>query len=85
MGNTEDAQFVPISVLNTFVQDWTIKAKVVRKNQRSWNNAKGTGNLMNIDLMDKNNYQIQATFFNDAVAKFQDVIQEGKVYTFSSG
>ena len=40
---------------------------------------------MNIDLMDKNNYQIQATFFNDAVAKFQDVIQEGKVYTFSSG
>lgn len=85
MGNKEDAQYVPISVLNTFVHDWTIKAKVLRKNKRDWNNARGNGTLMNVDVMDKDGCQIQATFFNDAVAKFNDVLQEGKVYTFSSG
>lgn len=85
MGNAEDAKYIPISVLNTFVQDWTIKAKVVRKNTRNWNNARGNGTLMNVDLMDKHGCQIQATFFNDAVSKFTDVLQENKVYTFTQG
>lgn len=53
MGDKDDAQFTPIEVLNTYVTDWTIKAKVIRKTIRTWNNAKGNGTLMNIDLMDK--------------------------------
>lgn len=85
MGDHEDAQFVPISVLNTFVTDWTFKAKVVRITSREYNNAKGPGKLMNLDLIDKHNTMIQATLFNEGVDRFRDVIATDKVYTFSNG
>lgn len=40
---------------------------------------------MNIELMDKEGSQIQATFFNDAADKFDKIIQENRVYLFSGG
>jgi hypothetical protein len=47
----EDQMFMPVSCLNTFTQDWIIKVKINKKNElRHWNNAKGTGMLLNLDL-----------------------------------
>lgn len=40
---------------------------------------------MNIELMDKHGTQIQATFFKDAVDKFDPVIREAGMYLFSNG
>ena len=63
-----------------------IKARVSKKyDRRSWNNARGTGYLLNIDLIDAFGSQIQATFFKDAVDKFDPKIQQNKVYTFACG
>ena len=82
----DDAGFMPVSCLNTFTQDWVIKVKVVKKYElKHWNNARGTGTLLNIDLMDKSNGQIQATFFNDAANKWYEQLEEGKVYSMRGG
>jgi replication factor A1 len=62
-----------------------ICVKVVHKNKKNWTNAKGSGTLMNIDLMDSSGTQIQATAFNQQAEKFMDVILEGNVYEISGG
>ena len=39
--------------------------RVVKKyDTKTWNNAKGTGELFNIDMMDIDGTQIQGTFYN---------------------
>jgi replication factor A1 len=41
-------------VLNTYTQEWVIKAKITKKYpMRTWNNAKGSGTLLNMDLVDR--------------------------------
>ena len=48
--------FMPVSCLNTFTQDWIIKVKIIKKcDLKNWSNARGTGMLLNLDLMDKEN------------------------------
>ena len=84
--DTGDAQYMPVSCLNTFTQDWTIKVKVTKKyDLKTWNNARGQGVLLSVDLMDSSRVQIQATFFNDAAKKWDQEMQEGKVYSMSRG
>jgi len=58
IGGDEDAGFIPLQCINTFTNDWIIKAKVVKKGFREWKNMKGTGFLLNVDLMDKDGTQI---------------------------
>ena len=41
--------------------------------------------MLNIELMDKHGTQIQATFFKDAVDKFDPILREGGIYLFSNG
>jgi hypothetical protein len=41
--------------------------------------------LLNIDLIDKEGTQIQATFFGDAAHKFYGILEEDHVYLFSGG
>jgi replication factor A1 len=68
--------YTPIAALTTNSQDWIIKARVTKKyDKRTWNNARGKGYLMNIDLIDAYGSQIQATFFKEAVDKFEGVIR----------
>lgn len=39
--------------LNTFSSDWAIKVRVTKKHPlKSWKNDKGSGELLNVDLMD---------------------------------
>ncbi len=58
--------YMPIKALNQFVSDWCIKARIVKKGPlKEWSNAKGSGKLLNIDLVDKAGTMIQATAFHD--------------------
>ena len=52
---------------------------------KQWNSDKGSGYILNIDLIDKDQSQIQATFFNDAAEKFDKILRENKVYLFANG
>ena len=46
-------RYTPIKALTTLSNDWIIKARVTKKyDRRTWNNARGKGYLMNIDLID---------------------------------
>lgn len=65
--------------------DWKIKARVTKKIKKEWKNARGAGLLMNLELIDSQGSQIQATFFNDQVTKYDSEIQENKIYLFSNG
>ena len=70
-------------VLNT---RWFIKARLLEKNPvKQWNNAKGTGHLMSVVLIDDSGTAIRATFFKDGVDKFHDMLKEGNVYYFGAG
>lgn len=45
--------FMPVVCLNSFTLDWVIKVKVTRKYAlKTWNNARGQGVLLNVELMD---------------------------------
>lgn len=52
---------------------------------KSWKNAKTHGQLLNVELIDSFNTQIVSTFFNEIAIKWDEVLQEGKVYLFSGG
>lgn len=82
----EDRMYMPVSCLNTFTQDWVIKVKINKKyDLKTWNNAKGTGTLLNLDLMDKESTQIQATLYNEAALKWNEILKEGTIYTMKNG
>ena len=57
----KDAQeyYTPIKALSTFIYDWRIKARLVKKGPRKeWKNARSEGYFMNIELMDSHGSQI---------------------------
>jgi ssDNA-binding replication factor A large subunit len=66
--------------------DWKIKARITKKHpMRSWKNAKSSGNILNIELMDTQGTQIQGTFFGREADDNYDKLEEGKCYLFSNG
>jgi replication factor A1 len=82
----KNTNFHPISSLNPYQNKWVIKARVTMKSQmRTWTNQRGEGKLFSIELLDEHGGAIRATMFNDAADKFDQILQEGKVYTFSKG
>lgn len=52
---------------------------------RNWKNAKGEGHILSIDILDYEGTMIQATFFNQQAQKFNESLQEDKVYQFANG
>jgi replication factor A1 len=86
MEDVEDDIYTPIKALSPMNSDWIIKARVSKKYPvKEWNNSRGSGKLMNFELVDKHGTQIQATLFNKAVEKFEPIIQQDKVYVFCKG
>lgn len=53
-----DEGYMPLAVMNTFAQEWVIKVKVMKKLLKNWNNTKGSGTLLNLELMDKDGIMI---------------------------
>eukprot|EP01017_Pseudomicrothorax_dubius_P026046 TRINITY_DN2878_c0_g1_i11.p1 TRINITY_DN2878_c0_g1~~TRINITY_DN2878_c0_g1_i11.p1 ORF type:complete len:604 (-),score=88.71 TRINITY_DN2878_c0_g1_i11:131-1942(-) len=82
--SNQNSSFTPIRFLAPFIENWIIKGKVIKKNEpRDFKNRKGR--LFNIKLIDQDGTEIQATFFNDAVDRWYDFIQENGVYNISKG
>ena len=53
---------------------------------RTWKNARGEGILLNIDLIDREGTQIQATFFGKpTIDKWGPLLHENHVYLLSNG
>lgn len=78
--------YMPIAALNGFCADWCIKARVVKKPPvKNYNNAKGPGQLLNIDLIDREGTMIQATMFNKEVERLADTFEENQVIVLSGG
>ncbi|KAK9267029.1 hypothetical protein L1049_025298 [Liquidambar formosana] len=76
----------PLVSLNPYQGNWTIKVRVTNKgNLRTYKNARGEGHVFNVELMDEDGTEIQATMFNEAARKFYDKFQLGKVYYISKG
>lgn len=72
-----------IELLSPYQNSWVIKARVSYKGDlRTWQNAKGTGHLFNINLLDDSD-EIRATAFNEVAIKLHSTIQDGKVYFIS--
>lgn len=76
----------PISTLSPYSGGrWRIKARVlVRGEIRRFNNARGEGQLLKVDLADQSG-EISATFFGKAVDKYYSVLKPGQVFTFQKG
>lgn len=77
---------MPIAALSPNIPSWRIRAKVDSKAPvREWD--KGDRHFINFFtiLSDKDGNKIEGTFWSDAVAKFNPILEEGKVYEFSGG
>uniref|UniRef100_A0A8D8Y0C4 Replication protein A subunit n=1 Tax=Cacopsylla melanoneura TaxID=428564 RepID=A0A8D8Y0C4_9HEMI len=78
------SQTHPIVSLSPYQNKWTIKARVTNKTPiREWNNARGSGKLFSIDLLDDSG-EIRATMFNAECDRFHDMIEKDKVYYISN-
>ena len=77
---------MPIGALNQFSMDFRFKARILKKYPlKSYNSQKGQGVILNVDLIDREDTQIQATMFNETAQKWNAKLEEGKVYIFSNG
>eukprot|EP01054_Gregarina_sp_Poly1_P005246 Gregarina_sp_Poly_1__5245@NODE_277_length_10206_cov_85_389782_g241_i0_p3_GENE_NODE_277_length_10206_cov_85_389782_g241_i0NODE_277_length_10206_cov_85_389782_g241_i0_p3_ORF_typecomplete_len708_score93_02Rep_facA_C/PF08646_10/1_7e03Rep_facA_C/PF08646_10/4_7e03Rep_facA_C/PF08646_10/8_4e25REPA_OB_2/PF16900_5/2_7REPA_OB_2/PF16900_5/3_6e15DUF223/PF02721_14/8e11DUF223/PF02721_14/4_3e03DUF223/PF02721_14/7e03tRNA_anticodon/PF01336_25/1_2e04tRNA_anticodon/PF01336_25/0_00013tRNA_anticodon/PF01336_25/3_7e02 len=81
-----DVAYLKIMDLTSYVDRWTIKARVTQKQPvKTYTNARGDGRLFSVVLVDAHRGEIKATFFNDGVDVFWDVLQPNHVYSFSRG
>lgn len=84
--NASSQSFTPISGLNMYSNRWVIRAKITNKSEiRTWSNAKGEGSLFSVVVLDSSGTDVKCTFFKEAVDKFYNLLEEGRVYTFSGG
>jgi replication factor A1 len=80
--------YTPISALSTFLYDWTLRAKVIKKSELAeYTNPKTskTDKYMTILITDVAGAQISGSFFGESAEKFYTLIEIGKVYLFSGG
>ena len=82
-----NVRYLPISSLNLYLAgQWTVRAKVVQKSQmKTWNNARGSGNLFSIVLKDIDGSEIRGTFFKADADNWYNKIEVDKVYSVSGG
>ena len=82
----EDTEYIPVLSLNPLHRDWKIKVRISKKGEiKQYNSGRGSGCLLNWDLIDRYGTMIQCTFFKAGVEKYGDFIQEGWVYEMSGG
>eukprot|EP00347_Sterkiella_histriomuscorum_P019324 403342085 len=81
--SSSEANIMPIKALNTFSRDWKIQARIVQKSDKR--QTKNGGSLLKMEIVDRYNTPIEATFFNDAADFFEHKIHVGKVYDFCDG
>ena len=73
-------------VLNTCMNVHDGWSRVVEKSaKKSWSNARGSGTLFSVDLVDDRGSAIRATFFKDGVDRYFDFLQRDGVYLMANG
>ncbi len=73
-------EVTPIKGLTPYQNRWTIRARVATKSQkRSFTNAKGSGSLFSIDVLDAQGGEIRCLFFGKAAEHFFPIIEQGRV------
>ena len=81
MLSESNENFMPFNALTATTDAWRIKGRILKKSDmRTWKNAKGTGTVFSIDLLDYTGNEIGASFFNDN--RFFEMLEEGKVYYY---
>ncbi|GIX60810.1 replication protein A1, small [Babesia caballi] len=88
--------YFPIKDITTYTSKWTIKARVLEK--LPLRQLKGDNHLLQMDVVDKNvsarvrrvvitlqGDSIRIKFWGKAAVKWDEVVQQGEVYTFSGG
>lgn len=82
-GSQKSRPIFAIEQLSPYQNIWTIKARVSYKGDiKTWHNQRGDGKLLNLNFLDTSG-EIRGTAFNDNATKFNEVLQEGKVYFLS--
>lgn len=82
-GSQKSRPIFAIEQLSPYQNVWTIKARVSYKGElKTWHNQRGEGKLFNVNFLDTSG-EIRATAFNDNAVKFNEILQEGKVYYVS--
>ncbi|CAD7941876.1 unnamed protein product [Amoebophrya sp. A120] len=82
--------YFPIEEVTPYHKNWTICARVLTRSQtRTWDKKqadgqKNAGQVFSVDLIDQDGGEIRASFFNDAVTKF-NFVEPPKVFKFSKG
>ncbi|XP_015781332.1 replication protein A 70 kDa DNA-binding subunit-like [Tetranychus urticae] len=71
---------VPISSINQYIKNWTIRGRVTHKSTiRTWNNSNGSGKLFTFNLTDES-CDIKITAFRGDCDKYFDIVHFGKIY-----
>jgi replication factor A1 len=74
----------PIESLSPYAHKWTIRARCTSKSDiKEWHNAKGTGKLFSVNLLDDTG-EIRATGFTEAAERLHPIFEEGVVYYISA-
>jgi len=83
----QTAAVLPIGELSPYMSKWLIKGRVTSKSsRRTFSNKAGQpGKVFSVDLLDKFGGEIRASFFNDAVDLYEEVLKVGQCYVFSRG
>ncbi|CAG8648386.1 16792_t:CDS:10 [Funneliformis caledonium] len=83
--NNSDEGICTIDNISPYHNKWKLKAMVIQKSDlRTWTNARGSGKLFNVTLMD-NSGEIRATAFNQQAEEYANLLQLNKVYYISKG
>jgi replication factor A1 len=81
---TAESKFVSISDLTRGSTQWTIQARVIEKDSRTYTNANGDGKLFTVIVADASG-DIRITGFNEVYDTHYDKLTLGAVYEISGG
>ena len=78
-----------ISFLTIYKSDFVIQARVLKKDPiRTYKNQRGDGHILSVLIMDNSGSPkniIKGTFFNEQALKYNEILEESKVFVFSGG
>jgi replication factor A1 len=81
----ENTNYIPISHLSSTLNSFVIKGRVVEKHEaRTYRNSKGDGKILRFEVADTES-SIEIVCFNEAVDKFNNIIEKDHIYLFKNG